>query len=112
MRNSTFTEKLAIKELFEKYLHPIKNSNCFRFEKGWDDKKIAQGVSSDLTHAHARHVRLELFGRVKRLPSEKTRIPIMKERIRLLENKFEKLINMIGLNPEQQKVIMETKDDA
>jgi len=109
MRTSTLKEKLAMVELYEKYLHPIKDTEFFRFEDGWDDKRIAKEVNPNFGVSHARFVRIELHGIVKKQAKPKVLTPRLKERIEILEAQVEKLIKMVGLNIEEQETIRNCK---
>ena len=86
MRSSTLVEKVVMQKLLEKHLFPIPDTtNLFKYEFGWDDKRIAEEVCIELTSSHARYVRIELFGQIGKLPKSKSARMKMLERIEVLE---------------------------
>lgn len=110
-RASTLTEKLAMKELLDQHLKPIGNKGYFKYAKGWDDARIASETSPLLTTYHAKHVRVQLFGNIKREAKPRVGSPKLKARFDLLETRFVKLLGVLNLSAEQQAIVMGIPDE-
>jgi hypothetical protein len=106
MQSSTLAEKMAIKELLDQYLHPIENTKFFRYEDSWNDQRIAGEINPALTFTHAKFVRLQMFGSLKKQGRGKSNSPRLKGRVDVLETQIRKLVGAVGLTLEEQKIVM------
>jgi len=93
--NSTLAEKWAMKALMDEHLHPIKDTNYFCYDEDWNDEKVSKTVNPAFNAAHARFVRMEMFGKIRgwsKSPSDplnlETRITILEAKIKELESLF------------------------
>ena len=96
--SSSYIDKRAIHELLNKYLHPIENSDKYRYEDTWNDERIAKSVNPEFGAWHAQRVRTEVFGQlvargVSINPGKRNTLLL---RITTLENQVRRLITYCG----------------
>ena len=105
---ASYTDKTKIHELLTKYLHPIENTEFYRYEDGWNDERIAAIVNSKFGFHHAQTVRMEVFGKLK----NRGNILLYKTggtlsvRMEAVEKQIRKLVAYCGCNAEEEAYIL------
>ena len=105
---ASYVDKTHMHKLLNQYLHPIENTDKFRYEDGWDDEKIAKAVDPRFSAHHAQRIRMEVFGAIKRkidYTKNLTRSSLT-EKIISLENQIRRLIEYCGCNAQERAEIL------
>ncbi len=89
---STFKERLAIHNLLKTHLR--QDGDLWVYDEGWDDQRVAQAVNPDFNIDHAKTVRLEVFGKLRKVGSP-DKVDLL-QRIESLEELYLKLAEKVG----------------
>ena|ERR1700678_3713234 len=62
-RHATIAEIIKTNELLAQHVKKLDNGLC-KYEDNWDDEKIAKEVSSELSSASVKKIRVDMFGKL------------------------------------------------
>ena len=107
--SATYKQKKAIDEALNTYLHPIENTDMYRYEDGWNDERIAKSIDESLNKNHVLPLRLEIYGKMQRTEYGKNQYSMggqVSNRLMKIEKQLRRLIQYCGCNAQEEAEIL------